>query len=209
MVEQLESEGYVVPKGSVCAIAQLSGPIGDGDADQLETLVIANLPFLSQVELNSRGGSVAEAMKIGRLARRYYLKTNAPSYWIPGDPEPGPHWHRHLQGAMSVFAPGAVCASSCFFAWLGGVTRSGDIIGIHRPFPPINDMQRMSPDQAGRLYRNVSDTIRIYLAEVEASAHWLDDMMKISSDDILMLSQEQLSELTDSGPRLMRATCQA
>jgi hypothetical protein len=78
-LQRLRDQGFSTPKQPLCATVMLSGEIEKNDANTLEALIQANLPFLGRLALNSNGGSVAEAMQIGRVARRYYLDTEAPS----------------------------------------------------------------------------------------------------------------------------------
>ncbi len=187
--QQMEAEGYSGPQGEVCVLAHLNGRVDKGDSAQIEAFIVANLPFLTGLELNSKGGNVSESMEIGRLLRRYYLATEAPQ-----ENGFGPSW---LRPSPEIFVaePGATCVSACFFVWLGGITRGGDYIGIHRPFPTIAEMQRMSPAQADQSYRDLSNTIRSYLAEMGAAQHWLDDMMRVASEAIHVLSKQEVSEL--------------
>src|ERR1700693_3662975 len=53
-----------------CAIGFLTGTISKGDYKKVVTLLKANQPFLSTFVLNSPGGDVDEALKIGRLFRK-------------------------------------------------------------------------------------------------------------------------------------------
>src|SRR5258708_31112436 len=61
-----------------CLTGTLSGPISKGDYDKVVTLLRANHPFLSDFVLVSLGGDVDEALKIGRLFRKYLVGTGAP-----------------------------------------------------------------------------------------------------------------------------------
>ncbi|GEM_PF-5743326 len=183
LLKRLREEGFEIPKKPQCTAMLLAGVIQVGDAERVEALTLANLPFMSQLYLNSVGGNLTEGMRIGRVARRYYVMTEAPWSW-------GPHLSASIGGDPA--PPGSVCASACFFAWLGGVSRGGHLLGIHRPFPPVREMQRLSPRQADGLYRGLSETIGSYLREMGVSAHWLDDMMKIASDDVHMIPEEQV-----------------
>ena len=107
----------------------LSGEIVEGDASKLEDLIQANIPLLSILALNSNGGNVAEAIRIGRIAHRYYLSTEVPTM-------DGRSRVYHLAFPGGPTRTAGSCLSACFFGWLGGVNRSGDVLGIHRPIPP-------------------------------------------------------------------------
>lgn len=183
-LKRLRDQGWARSDHPICEAAMLSGEIKTGDARAVEAMVQINLPFLGYLSLNSNGGSVDEAMQIGRVARRYYLKTVAPLkiaeriLWF--------------HSGFTEEAPGAICASACFFAWLGGANRVGNVLGIHRPFPPAKEMQKLSPAEAGRLYRDLSAKILAYFTEMDAAPHWLSDMMKIPSDDLYVIPEEQI-----------------
>lgn len=186
-LKELREIGFSPPGQPLCTTVMLAGDIEKGDANRLEALIQTNLPFLGMLALNSDGGSISEAMQIGRVARRYYLSTMAASL-----SDGHALW---LLGGEMKDAQGAICASACFFAWLGGVKRIGDVLGIHRPFPPTTEMQKLSPLESEQLYRDVSERIRAYLAEMDAAPHWLSDMMGIPSDELQMISKKEVQEL--------------
>jgi hypothetical protein len=176
----LRIHGIPRPDHPVCQNAKLTGEIGAGDARAVEAMVQTDLPFVQNLALNSNGGSVDEAIRIGRVARRYFLRTCAP-YSPPLDP------------------PGAICASACFFAWLGGVSRMGERIGLHRPFPSVTEMRKMSPVEADQLYHDLSAKILAYLSEMGAAPHWLIDMIRIPSNDLYVIPYEQLKTELEGG----------
>jgi hypothetical protein len=194
-IKRLRDQGFAKPDHPICASAMLTGEIKPGDAHAVETMVRKNLPFLGLLALNSPGGSVDEAIRIGRAARRYYLKTAAPSIW---DGQ-----RKLIVSGEITDAPDAICASACFFAWLGGPTRMGEAIAIHRPFPPAAEMRTLSPAEADRLYHDLSNKILIYLSEMDAAPHWLSDMMKIPSDDLHMIPEGQVHEELEGDARTM------
>ena len=66
------------PSCATCLEALLKGEIVSGDFNKVISLVRANHPFLDRLLLWSPGGSVEEAMKIGRLVRKAMLVTQAP-----------------------------------------------------------------------------------------------------------------------------------
>jgi hypothetical protein len=180
----------------MCAEAMLSGAITEGDARRLEDLIQANMPLLGSLALNSRGGSVSEAIEVGRVVHRYYLWTQAPST-LEGK---RPHYWLWGKGRL-IEVPDAICASACFFVWLGGVNRSGDRVGIHRPLPPPDEMRKLSPVEAERLYHDLSDKVLRYFAELDVSPHWMSDMMRIASDDIYIIPEDQRQRELDGNWR--------
>jgi hypothetical protein len=186
-IARLRDQGLKRPGNPFCRAALLSGEIKTGDARAVEAMVQANLPFLEWLALNSNGGSVDEAMQIGRVARRYYLMTEAPNR------SPYLKWHWTFSDKI-IDAPDDICASACFFTWLGGTSRKGTVLGLHRPFPSATEMQKLSPADAGRLYHDLSGKVIGYLTEMDAAQHWLSDMMKIPSNDLYVIPEKQVKD---------------
>jgi hypothetical protein len=185
LLKRLSDQGFSRPGHALCATIRLTGPIRNGDADNIEALIRSNLPLPSRLQLNSSGGDLSEAMKIGRVARRYLMITEPPATLDDGQP--------YFAGDVEPVA-GGICASACFFAWVGGVTRFAGVLGIHRPFPPVAEMQKLSPAEAERVYSEISQSILAYLAEMGTSAHWLTDMMKIPSGQLYIIPRERVDD---------------
>src|SRR5262245_10164774 len=74
------------PKPSTCRTVLLNGPIVPGDAAKFAKFLRQHHPFLDEVILTSSGGSVDDAMKIGRLIRKDLIKTKAPHENNPDSP---------------------------------------------------------------------------------------------------------------------------
>jgi hypothetical protein len=64
-----------------CTTGYLSGQIFKGDYEKVATLLAANQPFLNVFALDSPGGDVDEALKIGRLLS---LSLPSPIGWRVG-----------------------------------------------------------------------------------------------------------------------------
>ena len=132
------------------SIIQLVGAITEGDTEELDRLVREANEVNSAVvrlELYSSGGLLAEGLALGRKARQYALRTDAPFY--SKNTKTGICLHTNGQiAAPSGFAKiplydyrsiapkppedqHCVCASACAYAWLGGVVREGSV-GVHR-----------------------------------------------------------------------------
>ena len=58
------------PKKGTCSSIYISGEIVAGDYNRLLKLLDKNHPYISGISLNSKGGSVSEAIKIGYLVRK-------------------------------------------------------------------------------------------------------------------------------------------
>src|SRR5271167_2215859 len=66
-----------------CFRGYLNGQIRKGDYEEIAALLKDNHPRLGEFDLNSPGGDIDEAIKIGRLFRKYLISTVAPSQ-LPG-----------------------------------------------------------------------------------------------------------------------------
>ena len=64
-------------------------------------------------------------------------------------------------------------------------------------------MQKLSPAEADRLYRLLSGEILAYLSEMDAAPHWLNDMMRIPSDELHMIPEEQIWDELEGDARAM------
>jgi hypothetical protein len=169
--------GYKPPKLPPCSTLRLTGQIESGDAARVEQEIRRNLPFVDEMELVSPGGNVREAMLIGRVLRRFLISTQVP-FLIDGSAS--------LRGLETQYLPSdAGCESACFLVYVGGISRSGTRLGIHRPVLTNDAMRELTPEQAGQFYRDISAEIRQYLIDMDVQPHWLDDMMKVSSHDIV------------------------
>ena len=143
-------------------------------------------PF--QVFLNSPGGSVDEALEIGKLIRKYQLATNV--------------------------AQGDECLSSCFLLFMSGVSRSMSEnfyrnielreeyqvstenvpVGIHRMFYESKDFSELSADEASVMYREKNSEIESYLKNVGTPDYFIDKMNNTPSDKMFILTRSVILE---------------
>jgi len=114
--------------------------------------------------LDSTGGDVETALKIGRFLR----KKNA-----------------------SVIVPkSAVCLSSCVLVSAGATHRSlFGKIGIHRPYQP-NDTTTSAARQKIK-YNKIGSSVKTYLSEMNVKPQLYDDMLYISPENIRILSYRE------------------
>lgn len=160
----------------------LSGEIRPGDAEEVASNLGKNTTVL--LLLNSMGGNVAEAMKIALLIKGARLMTMVDS--------------------------GGFCASSCFFLYLAGYSRSAatanedgtlpkrryakmGYVGIHRPY-----LKAPSGDQVSiRKQEEVMRKVRSYLVSEAVPQHLIDEMMSRPSNDIYWLSERDQEFIGD------------
>lgn len=165
----------------------LRGPIIPGDLDRLRDAVLRPHPAsgkrTSGLYVDSPGGDVAEALRLGELIRGV---------------------------GLSVFVmPKGLCASACFFLYLNGVTRfaqgwnprsdsnSGNV-GLHRPY--LRSPQN-SPDTLDA-QSNIMQKVARYLEGKMVPRRLVDAMMTRPSNDIYWLTSTDLDELWDHPPEI-------
>lgn len=168
----------------------LYGEILPGDTQKVARFFIKN-PGVKFLVLDSRGGDVIEAIRIGELV------------WA-------------LRISVEV-ADRGLCASSCFFIWMNGAYRvsmtesyqgGSRPVGLHRPFlsNPKNSEGSL------QLQSKVMIEVRNYLESNLIPRRLIDIMMTRPSNDIYWLTSNDVAELGYYPPALEElyiAKCQA
>jgi hypothetical protein len=145
-------------------------------ADHLARTTRAKLhdvPFI-QVALDSPGGDVLEAMRIGRVVHERFMLTKV------------------LRE----------CSSACVLILAAGATRIvGDHahLGLHRPaFDSIN-FANLSSDQARKKYNAMIESVRRYFDEIGADREVLHLMLQTPSSDVHSLTDAEIDRLSLRG----------
>lgn len=149
-------------------ILYMSGEIKAGDKDKLVSLLRSDLtvtPSITDIWLNSSGGNLSEAIKIGAVIEKL--------------------------GYTAMVPTGATCASACFFIWVSASGRlaPGEIV-IHRPYFDMRDSDQSASDfEEG--YRATSEAATLYLRQRNVPAHLIDLMLTVPSSDGYVLSDAE------------------
>lgn len=147
-------------------ILYMSGQIEQGDAEKLTKFLRSDLehaPRITDIWLNSAGGDLNEAAKIGGL-----LET---------------------LGYTAVVPSGATCASACFFVWISASGRlaPGTLV-IHRPYFNMRDSE-IPASRFEERYRITGDSAGQYLRQRNVPANLIEIMMRVSSADGYTLTE--------------------
>ena len=150
------------------------GIIKKGDSDYFETSLLKLVNERKcgksvRIDLNSDGGDVDEALKIGRMIRKNEYRT--------GVNELSHH-----------------CHSSCVFILAAGVSKWSNFgqVGIHRPyFSDLSDNLSMAQIKVMRDRR--IKQLREYFEYVDVPQNLLELMLSIEPEDIKILSNEEKS----------------
>ena len=147
--------------------------LGD-DEDEQESLINHDsyyLPWIASntLKINSPGGLISEAMKIGDFI---------------------------AEKEMGVVVPAkGRCFSSCVFIYSAARTRSrvemADI-GVHRPFASEVSVELLSYSQYLEKYSSLTPLLKNYFSKYGVSPSLVDTMNTTPSDDIKLLSNEEL-----------------
>jgi hypothetical protein len=157
---------------------RIEGQIVPGDAERLATLALSlkrqdvwELNWL-HVSIDSVGGSVRQALKIGRFLRR--------------------------QNAFVGLRKDDQCLSSCVFILMAGVMRDAHlgvgIVGVHRPFLFAAD----SDHDFEQSYRETRNELEVYFDEMRVSRSLLDLMYSVPPGEMRILSSGEIESFLPS-----------
>jgi hypothetical protein len=116
-------------------------------------------------KLDSPGGNVAAALKIGRLLRKLH--------------------------ALAEVKENAVCLSSCVYILAGAVSRIVEgQVGIHRPYDPNGEIK--TEVEQKEKYRKLGKQIVAYFKEVNIPTRLYEDSLYISPEKIKILNFNEM-----------------
>jgi len=167
-----------------------------GDYDKLRKLIDENCPTKSynttcpnEIYLASPGGSLVEAMKIGRLVRALRWDIQVPS-------QAPPDVRQKIVAALKLKDPQTnyMCSSACFFISIAGIERLSALdkafVGIHRPYMSDADLTTLSANQAMASAAQVRTVVEAYLKEMGVPSKYADLMFSIPKDQVLWISEK-------------------
>lgn len=200
---------------------QIYGPIEEGDAQKVRAKILEMNEkgvVLSRVLLTSPGGSVEEAIDIGRMMRDAAVYTSGPTDEVE---EIGGEWVRYLRcgakltGEADAFVSSrkalqveenaivdanCICASACALIWLGGVERSGTV-AFHRSYfkgVPDNMSFKEFSDGLGASHQ----AIIAYMEEMRTPKGIAESMISTPSTDLYWVEDHKIRELGLDADRL-------
>ena len=170
--------GHVGPMPGYCPYSggcyMLSGTIAKDDLQSLGTALSnahANRKSIA-VRLNSLGGDFRVAIALGRLMR--------------------------LAGAHAIGGTSDACMSSCVMLLAGSTFRAhGGRVGIHRPYR-MSTLE-ISAAEMKREFDSWDVEARSFLAEVNVPTRLWDEMIRISPENVRVLTSAELASLGLNG----------
>lgn len=156
---------------------RISGQIAEGDADRFLQWLDQTRPVADQVSLDSSGGSVSDALAIGRAIRG--------------------------AGYDTIVESGAVCLSACPYLLAGGVERrsaDGAVIGVHQHYFGENTI--LPAFMAIRDLQRAQASVLDYLSEMGIDLRLMSLALRTPPEEINVLTSDQLSQfgLTNGAP---------
>lgn len=164
---------------------QIDGQITEETFEELEAITkrYAHPPFVF-VALNSPGGEVGPALKIGRLIRSLYGITKV-----------GKH-------SGYVGSKGIGCFSACVLIYAAGIAKEIELnenrngewypIGVHQHFLSRNQIEGMSVEESVEMLKRTKSEISSYLSEVGVPQEFLALANSINKDSLYFLSDREL-----------------
>jgi len=166
----------------------IRGEIVRGDYEKLINVVKKHGSIPSTIFVDSVGGDVIEAMKIGRFARKALLTTGEPT-------------------AKRKCQNGCVCYSACMFIYLACVNRTfvslfGEKVSyaIHRPYFDRSYFSGLSMKKAELKYKELENSVKTYLEEMNVPQSIIERMFSIPSDRMEVLTGYQIIEIMKTSP---------
>jgi len=185
------AEIRVDPSRAAAAGAVLEGKIEAGDFDKFKNFLL-NGDNAVEIYLASPGGDLAEAMKIGLLARILKLSTVVPSKALTNQNRDLAATRRNLKDPKANY----MCTSACFFVFVAGIHRSSDdlgpaILGIHRPSLSENALKKLNLDQTTAANERTRATIENYLKVMDVPAKYAEDMYSVPKGKIQWIRNDE------------------
>ena len=163
--------------GIIVEGVKVEGEIVPGDAQKLLDFYGKYGDMISPVYLRSKGGDVAEAMRMGTIIRRLRLETSVP-VWDTGRAPVDPIRVDHQENM--------ICASACFLAYAGGAIRFGNYLALHRPFLPREQARKLSDAEYETAQKEMTPKVKAYLADMDIDQYWIDRMFSANSQEYYM-----------------------
>ncbi len=167
-----------------CVFFLMDGEIVAGDYERFVDLVrkhFANPPVA--FSLQSSGGDAIEAMKIGRLVRKLYLPTAAPTRET---------FEQMFGAPLCSEGEECLCASACALIWFAGVDRRvAQGVGIHRPRVNEKHYEASNLDDIQKDYVAIDKMVEDYLREMSVDSYIFQIMMQTKPTEIHWLNEEE------------------
>jgi len=171
---QLQAANIYISGESPFAQLHINGEIAKTDYNKMLDIINEHrdIPYL--LSINSKGGNVMEAIKIGTFARKYLMRFESTK-----------------------------CDSACLFIVLGSLHREEKkqaTFGIHRPKFRKEFFANLSAADATKKYRSLKNIVEAYMLRMGATRTLINLMFATPSNSMKFLPASQLKSLINSPP---------
>jgi hypothetical protein len=162
------------PQASKQAVIYASGEIRSGDFDRLRAFLRkdfdAYIKSTRTVTVNSNGGDIVEAIKVGGLLRDMYAEVD--------------------------IAVDGVCVSACFLLYVSAIERNfTGRLGVHRPYFDQRYFAGLRPPDAEKKQLELTMALNTFLERNDVPRALLDKMNSTSSKEIYWLNEKDFEAL--------------
>ena len=155
----------------------IDGLIENGDADKFIS-VLKLMPYSPlDVILRSPGGSIPDALTIGRLVRQLLIPTLAPEQYDNGVTHSETRTYRRSNSCY--------CASACVLIWAADVHRNIAYVLLHRPYLDLSVNAKLSLEKSQEADTLLRNQVIEYLKEVDVPEKYATDMLSTSSNQAI------------------------
>ena len=161
----------------------IEGYIEEGDFQKFLDVIKENQGQISTVWSFSPGGDFQEAIKIGRAMRALELASMVPTRNKFGNPQCDSEVARPLDSAY------CIAASAAFMIHIGGVSRGGSYIIVHRPYFERKNFGQLSEAQAQVKFAALQAEARSYMSEMGVPAQIQEQVLATPSDGRFVLDE--------------------
>jgi len=171
----------VYPSGKSGII--IEGEIVQGDYTKLVALLDKSGSNIQSVSIFSSGGSVFEAITIGKLIRELRLRTIAPkSFGFRGNTCTGIANQKNC-----------TCLSACVLIFAGGIHHYGNVLGVHRSYVGRDFDKYMRGTHGINAADQLMYTVNDYLKQMDFPQQFIDTMNATHSKEISFLKEGEVS----------------
>lgn len=164
----------------------MEGEIMKGDYERFIKKIEQHNGKIGKVYIFSPGGNFSEAIEIGRAIRRLELTTVIPESEY-GHPQCNPL-------ANSPEHYNCICAGSCFFIFIGGVSRAGTYMEVYSPSFDKNEFGRLSGEDARNKFIALQKAARQYMQEMAVPEYLQDKILCTQPERAIKVDYETVEK---------------
>ena len=153
----------------------MSGKISSGDYDRIVSIVIYKGQLPESINIDSPGGDVIEAIKLGKLVRRGLIQVD----------------------------PSSTCNSACAFLVFSSINHNKGLyeeIGLHRPYYENEYFAGLTLNEAEKKYKELDDYVVSYLREMGVPIAVIEKIMSTPSNHIEHITMDEYIAIAGSRP---------